>query len=326
MVQFFRNNSFLNSASNLSAGATSSAALEAAPLLASLSEQLATLSVEQLTSANAQSELENLARGVDLVSRLQQVQHTIAHLKSLSPEVSLLSSPHLRSRVDQWEAAKKEMRHLEIAVRSFALPKVSPLPKLVTSVLMLREELETAAAVALRALQNQQEEIELSASAMRAQKLRPLGMGTAEFGEGGDQDADSAAANEPTAKSKYAKSNADKAKKKNERTERLEKRASLLKELQEQMQQAKSAPASGGSLEVAFASVAARACVHARGSVRWACEVVGIAPTESLDTARTRFRERARQWHPDVRSHTPEEDEAMVWLNEAWEILKRSQK
>ena len=298
-----------------------------ASVLSGIADKLSSLSVEQLASPLAQSELENLARGVDLASRIQQAQFTFESLNGTSRSLASLSASQVQSLVDQWQALLSEMRHLEISVRAFALSKKSQLPPLVTSVVLFREKIETAAQQALRPLELRQTELERAASALRGSKIRHENEESDEESEQSSISKKGFGSSLKNSSSAFKNSNAEKLKKKNDRAERLEKRAGLLKELQEQMQQAKSTPSSAsGGYEVSFSTVRSRAAAHVRGSVGWASEVVGIDFRDSLEMARSKFRERARQWHPDVRTHTAEQDEAMVWLNEAWEILKRTQK
>lgn len=114
-----------------------------------------------------------------------------------------------------------------------------------------------------------------------------------------------------------------------EKKKRREERAELLKNLQEKLSQMRSqadvndAEEDENSPETLFDKAKRRTKGHTRKTLSWALAFFGITEKTKLDEAKSLYRERAKLWHPDRNDAKSEiYKEAMIWLNDAWKILK----
>lgn len=122
-----------------------------------------------------------------------------------------------------------------------------------------------------------------------------------------------------------------KSKLRDEKRKRREARAEVLKEMQDRLRNKSTASPimedeDAASPAALFEQIKRQLRFVPKKSHAWACVLLGIPPDSTLDFAKSKFRERARLWHPDMSeaNEKPIMTEAMAWLNEAWKIFRQS--
>lgn len=122
-----------------------------------------------------------------------------------------------------------------------------------------------------------------------------------------------------------------KSKLRDDKRKRREARAEVLKEMQDRLRN-KSATSpimedeDAASPAALFEQIKRQLRFVPKKSHAWACALLGIPSDSTLDFAKSKFRERARLWHPDMSDANDKAamTEAMAWLNEAWKIFRQS--